>query len=106
MARVLLAMPEALRHFRAATAIMHSATPCCAGGRGSSGASCGVRWASICARESRRGGAVSYNGLVITVRTVRMNTAMKLAIGTRAIHAGQAPDPSTGAIMTPIYATS
>lgn len=29
-----------------------------------------------------------------------------LALGTRAIHAGQAPDPSTGAIMTPIYATS
>jgi cystathionine gamma-lyase len=27
-------------------------------------------------------------------------------IGTRAIHAGQHPDPSTGAIMTPIYATS
>ncbi|HEY8587569.1 MAG TPA: PLP-dependent aspartate aminotransferase family protein [Rhodanobacter sp.] len=26
--------------------------------------------------------------------------------GTRAIHAGQHPDPSTGAIMTPIYATS
>src|SRR5437868_6111486 len=25
---------------------------------------------------------------------------------TRAIHAGQTPDPSTGAIMTPIYATS
>jgi cystathionine gamma-lyase len=25
---------------------------------------------------------------------------------TRAIHAGQSPDPSTGAIMTPIYATS
>ena len=25
---------------------------------------------------------------------------------TRAIHAGQAPDPATGAIMTPIYATS
>ena len=35
-----------------------------------------------------------------------MNTAMKLGLGTRAIHAGQAPDPSTGAIMTPIYATS
>jgi len=30
----------------------------------------------------------------------------KLALGTRAIHAGQSPDPSTGAIMTPIYATS
>ena len=26
--------------------------------------------------------------------------------GTRAIHAGQAPDPTTGAVMTPIYATS
>src|ERR671932_863574 len=25
---------------------------------------------------------------------------------TRAIHAGQSPDPSTGAIMTPIYASS
>jgi len=24
---------------------------------------------------------------------------------TRAIHAGQEPDPATGAIMTPIYAT-
>ncbi|HEX7128773.1 MAG TPA: PLP-dependent transferase, partial [Rhodanobacteraceae bacterium] len=29
-----------------------------------------------------------------------------LALATRAIHAGQSPDPSTGAIMTPIYATS
>lgn len=27
-------------------------------------------------------------------------------LATRAIHAGQSPDPSTGAIMTPIYATS
>jgi cystathionine gamma-lyase len=31
---------------------------------------------------------------------------MPLRFGTRAIHAGQAPDPTTGAIMTPIYATS
>jgi cystathionine gamma-lyase len=31
---------------------------------------------------------------------------MKHRFGTRAIHAGQAPDPATGAIMTPIYATS
>jgi len=30
----------------------------------------------------------------------------KKALATRAIHAGQKPDPSTGAIMTPIYATS
>ncbi|MGH8032310.1 MAG: cystathionine gamma-synthase [Luteimonas sp.] len=28
------------------------------------------------------------------------------ALGTKAIHAGQSPDPSTGAVMTPIYATS
>src|SRR5271156_256850 len=31
---------------------------------------------------------------------------MSQRFGTRAIHAGQAPDPATGAIMTPIYATS
>jgi cystathionine gamma-lyase len=30
----------------------------------------------------------------------------KLQLATRVIHAGQAPDPSTGAIMPPIYATS
>jgi cystathionine gamma-lyase len=30
----------------------------------------------------------------------------KAGLGTLAIHAGQHPDPSTGAIMTPIYATS
>jgi cystathionine gamma-lyase len=29
-----------------------------------------------------------------------------MKFGTRAIHAGQQPDPSTGAIMTPIYCTS
>ncbi|MCE3004496.1 MAG: PLP-dependent aspartate aminotransferase family protein [Xanthomonadaceae bacterium] len=34
-------------------------------------------------------------------------TAQKThALATRAIHAGQSPDPSTGAVMTPIYATS
>ncbi len=39
----------------------------------------------------------------------RMKTSPKTpqhGLGTRAIHAGQTPDPSTGAIMTPIYATS
>lgn len=30
----------------------------------------------------------------------------KQHLATRAIHAGQSPDPSTGAVMTPIYATS
>ncbi|ANB19768.1 trans-sulfuration enzyme family protein [Dokdonella koreensis] len=35
-----------------------------------------------------------------------MKNKRRSAIGTRAIHAGQSPDPSTGAIMVPIYATS
>ncbi len=35
-----------------------------------------------------------------------MNDHSKHQLATRAIHAGQQPDPSTGAIMTPIYATS
>lgn len=35
-----------------------------------------------------------------------MNEHLKHAMATRVIHAGQEPDPSTGAIMTPIYATS
>src|SRR5213593_330783 len=33
-------------------------------------------------------------------------TTDRQGFSTRAIHAGQAPDPSTGAIMQPIYATS
>ena len=35
-----------------------------------------------------------------------MSTSKLHGLGTRAIHAGQSPDPSTGAVMTPIYATS
>lgn len=35
-----------------------------------------------------------------------MTTSNSLHFDTRAIHAGQQPDPSTGAIMMPIYATS
>ena len=35
-----------------------------------------------------------------------MKDHSKHQLATRAIHAGQQPDPSTGAIMTPIYATS
>ena len=34
------------------------------------------------------------------------NRNKKAGFSTRAIHAGQHPDPSTGAVMTPIYATS
>ncbi|HJU25378.1 MAG TPA: PLP-dependent aspartate aminotransferase family protein [Rhodanobacteraceae bacterium] len=33
-------------------------------------------------------------------------SSSKRTLATRVIHAGQSPDPSTGAIMTPIYATS
>lgn len=33
-------------------------------------------------------------------------TAAAHGLGTLAVHAGQSPDPSTGAVMTPIYATS
>ena len=35
-----------------------------------------------------------------------MSNKLKHGLGTLAIHAGQQPDPSTGAVMTPIYATS
>ncbi|MDQ3511398.1 MAG: PLP-dependent aspartate aminotransferase family protein, partial [Pseudomonadota bacterium] len=34
------------------------------------------------------------------------DASRKPGLGTLAIHAGQSPDPSTGAVMTPIYATS
>jgi cystathionine gamma-lyase len=37
---------------------------------------------------------------------MRKREEKSLGLGTRAIHAGQSPDPSTGAIMVPIYATS
>ena len=35
-----------------------------------------------------------------------MSDTRRHGLGTRAIHAGQSPDPTTGAVMTPIYATS
>ncbi len=35
-----------------------------------------------------------------------MSTERQLGFATRAIHAGQPPDPSTGAVTTPIYQTS
>ncbi|MCW5805026.1 MAG: cystathionine gamma-synthase [Deltaproteobacteria bacterium] len=35
-----------------------------------------------------------------------MSTDDKHGFGTRAIHAGQSPDPTTGAVMTPVYYTS
>ena len=38
--------------------------------------------------------------------TAKHATKIREGFATRAIHAGQEPDPATGAIMTPIYATS
>ncbi|MGZ3285805.1 MAG: PLP-dependent transferase, partial [Xanthobacteraceae bacterium] len=35
-----------------------------------------------------------------------MTRSNQLDFATRCIHAGQAPDPTTGAVMMPIYATS
>ncbi|MFN3595646.1 MAG: cystathionine gamma-synthase [Rubricoccaceae bacterium] len=35
-----------------------------------------------------------------------MSVSPDAGFGTRAVHAGQQPDPSTGAIMTPVYLTS
>jgi cystathionine gamma-lyase len=46
---------------------------------------------------------VSKEGAPGSENTGRPN---RLAFGTRTIHGGQEPDPSTGAIMTPIYQTS
>jgi cystathionine gamma-lyase len=40
------------------------------------------------------------------MKTKNSDLIGKLGFETRAIHAGQAPDPSTGAIMTPVYLTS
>lgn len=37
---------------------------------------------------------------------MQTTNSTKLGIGTRAVHAGQSPDPTTGAIMPPIYQTS
>ena len=35
-----------------------------------------------------------------------MTDTSPLGFATRAVHAGQSPDPTTGAVVTPIYATS
>lgn len=42
----------------------------------------------------------------MAIKTKAGSKQSKFGLGTLAIHAGQHPDPSTGAIMTPIYATS
>lgn len=45
-------------------------------------------------------------GCISKLHGVKMTEKQNLKIATRAIHAGQEPCPTTGAVMTPIYATS
>ena len=42
----------------------------------------------------------------VVVPQVKEPSTTKQAFATRTIHAGQCPDPTTGAVMTPIYTTS
>lgn len=42
----------------------------------------------------------------VLARLQQVAPAPRHGFGTRAVHAGQTPDPTTGAVMTPIYATS
>src|SRR5438045_430928 len=42
----------------------------------------------------------------VDVNLLKVLMKKNLNLDTRVIHAGQTPDPSTGAVMTPIYATS
>ncbi len=44
-------------------------------------------------------------GVSVTVGAMK-DTSKKTGFGTKAIHAGQEPDPQTGAVMTPVYFTS
>src|SRR5206468_1220955 len=45
-------------------------------------------------------------GMTVADRYSQMTQRKNLDFATRCIHAGQEPDPSTGAVMMPIYATS
>jgi hypothetical protein len=51
-----------------------------------------------------RGAGSGLMHITSAPRTTNTHHPMKFA--TKAIHAGQEPDPTTGAIMTPIYQTS
>src|SRR4051812_32735286 len=42
----------------------------------------------------------------VTVGGMRMTRSNQLDFATRCVHAGQEPDPTTGAVMMPIYTTS
>src|SRR6478672_9304788 len=78
--------------------------------------STGMDWIAEVARHraassppSRRGGGLA-SPLDLTRSSIGMTRVfdddLDAAFGTRAIHAGQRPEPLAGAIMTPIYQTS
>ncbi|HEY1785523.1 MAG TPA: cystathionine gamma-synthase [Pirellulales bacterium] len=52
------------------------------------------------------GATTTTTPVVPTGRTAAAPAAPRQGFATRAIHAGQTPDATTGAVMTPIYATS
>gem|GEM_PF-5326531 len=49
---------------------------------------------------------LDVNTLQTTSRPLSTDDKYKMKFATKTIHAGIAPDPSTGAVMTPIYQTS
>src|SRR5437588_5840463 len=57
---------------------------------------------AIPSSESRPGSTSS----TISGSRADMTRPNQLNFATRCVHAGQAPDPTTGAVITPIYATS
>ena len=60
-----------------------------------------MRWIELFELDKR---ARRSRSTISRLHSTRMNKQKGFA--TRAIHAGQEPDPTTGAVMTPIYATS
>jgi cystathionine gamma-lyase len=66
-----------------------------------------------CSNSANGGVALVYAPVFITPLSMSNSSNSSTAeavsehrFGTRAVHAGQQPDPSTGAIMTPVYLTS
>ena len=51
-------------------------------------------------------GIITKIDLLAYLKGIRYMSKNKKGFETRSIHSGQSSDPSTGAVMTPIYATS
>lgn len=48
----------------------------------------------------------SSDSLADNLEYMKPDQIKKMGLGTRSVHAGQQPDPETGAVMTPVYQTS